>query len=150
MVSAQQLSEFELFEGLSVEQLETVADLCEEVTCSRGEMLFWEGDEAGLLYILLEGKIHISLQLSSRPERVTMSIIGEHGQPFGWSGVVAPHYYTASALCESDCRALAINGQELLQVLAQDPTMGFVVIQRVAEVISTRLRNTRSALLKTM
>jgi CRP-like cAMP-binding protein len=144
------LSQASLFEGLTEEQLTTIADLCEEVTCQQGKVLFWESDQAETLYILLEGEITIYVQLSSRPERVTVSVINQPHQSFAWSAVVAPYYYTASALCEVDSRLIALNGQALMEVLEQDPVMGFVVIRRIAEVIGSRLRNTRVAGLKTL
>lgn len=150
MVETTVLSQVEFFEGLSDRQLASIAELCEEVSCQQGEILFFEGHQAEDLFVLLEGEIDIFIRLSSRPERVTMSVISEPGQIFGWSGLVAPYYYTASALCETDTRALAINGQALIKVLEQEPAMGSIVFQRLTEVISTRLRHTRMALLKTM
>jgi len=150
MVTIDLLSQIDLFEGLSTAQLETIADLCQEKSCAGGETLFREGEKAGWLYFLLEGEITIYVQLSSRPERLTVTVISEPGQALGWSGIVAPHRYTASAVCETDSRLLALEGQALMDVLKQDPATGFVVIQRIAEVISRRLRNTRVALLKTL
>jgi hypothetical protein len=35
-------------------------------------------------------------------------------------------------------------------VLEGDPALGFVVMRRIAEVMSSRMRNTRFALLKTL
>ena len=150
MVTPKMLSQASLFEGLTEEQLTPISDLCEEVTCEQGQVLFWEGDQAEALYILLEGEINIFVQLSSRPERVTVSVINQPYQTFAWSGVVAPYYYTASALCEADCRLIALDGQALMEVLEQDPVMGFVVIRRIAEVIGGRLRNTRVVGLKAL
>ncbi len=150
MNKPQLLSQAEFFEGLSDAQLASVADLCEEISCRQGEVLFQEGHKAERLHVLAEGEIHISIQLSSRPERLTMSVIDEPGQVFGWSALVAPYYYTASALCETDSRYLAIDGQALMQVLERDSTMGFLIAQRLTEVIGTRLRHTRIALAEAM
>ncbi|UCC86636.1 MAG: cyclic nucleotide-binding domain-containing protein [Anaerolineales bacterium] len=150
MITPEILSQARLFDGLTEEQLATIADLCEEVTCQEGEVLFWEGDQAEWLYILLEGEITIYVQLSSRPERVTVSVIKQPYQTFAWSGVVAPYRYTASALCETECRLIALDGQAFMKMLEQEPVTGFVVIRRIAEVIASRLRNTRVALLKTL
>lgn len=149
MVTSEMLSQSSLFEGLTEEQLKAVAGISEEVTCQQGEVLFWEGDPAESLYILLEGEINIYVQLSSSPERITMSVINQPYQVLGWSGLVAPHAYTASGLCETDSRLVAIDGEALMGVLKGDPAMGFVVMGRIAEVMSGRLRNTRFALLKT-
>ena len=150
MVTPQMLSQTSLFEGLSEEQLKAVADISEDTTCQQGEMLFWEGDPAELLYILVEGEIDVFVQLSSRPERVTVSVINQPYQTIGWSGLVAPNVYTASALCEVDCRLVAIDGAALIEVLKGDPAMGFIIMGRIAEMMSSRMRNTRFALLKTL
>lgn len=150
MVTPGMLAQVSLFEGLKEEQLEAIADFCEEITFRQGEVIFWEGDPAEVLHVLLHGEITIFVQLSSRPERVTVSVLSQPYQPFGWSGVVAPHLYTASALCEQDSRLLAIDGEALVELMGQDPVLGYTISQRIAEVISSRLRNTRGALLKTL
>jgi CRP-like cAMP-binding protein len=150
MVTPQMLSQTSLLEGLTEEQLKAVADISEETICQQGEMLFWEGDPAELLYILVEGEINVFVQLSSRPERVTVSVLSQPYQTLGWSGLVAPNIYTASALCEVDCRLVAIDGAALIEVLKGDPAMGFIVMGRIAETMSSRMRNTRFALLKTL
>ena len=150
MVTPEMLSQASLFEGLTEEQLKAIADVSEEVKVQHGEVLFWEGDPAELLYILLEGEINLFVQLSSSPERMTVSVISQPYQTLGWSGLVAPHVYTASGLCEADSRLVAIYGQELMELLKGDPAMGLVVMGRIAEVMSSRMRNTRFALLKTL
>jgi len=144
------LSQTSLFEGLTEEQLKAVADISEDTTCQQGEMLFWEGDPAELLYILVEGEIDVFVQLSSRPERVTVSVINQPYQTIGWSGLVAPNVYTASALCEVDCQLVAVDGAALIEVLKGDPAMGFIIMGRIAEMMNSRMRNTRFALLKTL
>ena len=150
MVTPQMLSQASLFEGLTEEQLKAVAEIADETTCQQGAVLFWEGERAEYLYILLEGEINIFVQLSSRPERITVSALDQPYQTLAWSGLVAPNVYTASALCEKDCRLVAIRGQALMEVLEGDPALGFVVMRRIAEVMSSRMRNTRFALLKTL
>lgn len=143
---SQLLSQAEFFEGLSDVQLASVADLCKETTYQQEEVLFREGHKAEYLYILAEGAVQISIQLSSRPERLVMSVIDEPGQVFGWSALVAPYHYTASALCKTDGQLLAIDGQTLKQMLGQDRAMGFVIVQRLTELIGARLSHTRIAL----
>jgi CRP-like cAMP-binding protein len=150
MVTPEMLLQNSLFEGLTEEQLKPIVDVSEEITCQQGEVLFWEGDPAELIYVLLEGEIDVFVQLSSRPERVTVSVISQPYETLGWSGLVAPNAYTASGLCEVDCRLVAIDGGALMEALKADPTMGFVVMGRIAEMMSSRMRNTRFALLKTL
>ncbi|NIS81257.1 MAG: cyclic nucleotide-binding domain-containing protein [Anaerolineales bacterium] len=99
-----------LFDGVPDQVLATIADISKEVEHFRGELIFEEGEKAEHLYILVEGKVSIRAHLTSRPESITVAILNQSDQSFGWSCVVAPFCYTASALCETDCRLLAIPG----------------------------------------
>ena len=146
MISTQTLSQIDLFAGLSEKLLATIADLCEEVSCAEGEGLFSESEKAERLYFLLEGQVALQVQLTSRLENMTVTVIDSPGQGIGWSAVISPFYYTASALCQTNCSLAAINGQELMQVLKQEPAAGSVVWQRIAGLISSRLRDSRAAM----
>ena len=150
MECGQLLSEVDLFEDLPDEQIAAIAEICEEVTHSKGEMIFDEGERAGKLYILMEGRVSIRMRLTTRPQSITVSVLNSAPQSFGWSGVVAPYFYTAFALCEEDCRLLTLPGQKLIEVLRQEPVSGFEVMRRISEVISSRLRNSRMVLLKSL
>ncbi len=150
MVSTQVLAQSDLFADLAAEQLAKVASLAEEVTCAQGETLFQEGGPASHLFILLEGRVAVQVQLTTRPGRIITTSLSQAGQMVGWSGFVPPRHYTASAVCEANCRLLAIPGDDLMQLLEQHPEMGFLVMRRAAEIISGRLRNIQQFVLTTM
>lgn len=146
MIPTQVVSQIDLFAGLSEKLLTTIASRCEEIGCVEGERLFREGERAKGLYFLLEGRVALQVQLSSRLENMTVTVIDSSGQGIGWSAVISPFYYTASALCQTNCSLVAINGQELMQVLEQEPAAGSIVWQRIAGLISSRLRDSRAAM----
>ena len=79
-----------------------------------------------------------------------MSIVSHPHQTLGWSGVVKPFHYTASALCEEDSQLVAIPAKEFQDILENNPDAGYKIMLRITEIISDRLRNSRQALLKTM
>lgn len=150
MVSTDQLARVALFEDLSDEQLQQIAKLSTEKTVARGDVLFGESEPARYLYILLEGEISLRVQLTSRNQQITVGAIDQEMQSFGWSGVIPPHFFTATALAVRDSRVIEVDGQALLVVLEEDPQVGFYVMQSIARLISNRLRNCRTALLKTI
>ena len=133
MVNSEELSAVGLFDEIPDEQLAKIVDIAEETEFALGELIFREGTEAEHIYVLLDGKVAIRVHLTSRPESLTVSVINKPYQSFGWSGVVPPYHFTASALCESDCRLLAIPGQELLRILRDDPESGFHVMCKISE-----------------
>ena len=144
------LSEFALFRNLPEELLDKVAAFSQEENFSQGEAIFREGDQADKLHFLLEGEIVLKVKLTSRPDSVTVSAVSQHYEGFGWSGIVPPFYYTASAICDTDCKVLTIPGDKILKLLEENPSAGFTVMQRLTELIASRLRNSRQALLKTL
>ena len=144
------LSEFALFRDLPEELLDKIAALGEEANFSQGDYIFREGKEADKLHFLLEGKIILKVNLTSRPESITVSAVGQKYESFGWSGIVAPYHYTASAICDTDCKVLTIPGDGFMKLLEENPAAGFTVMRRLTELVASRLRNSRQALLKTL
>ena len=124
--------------------------LCEEETFSQGDVIFREGEQADKLHFLLAGEIVLKVKLTSRPESISVSVVSQKFESFGWSGIVPPYHYTASAICEADCKVMTIPGEEFMKVLSENPAAGFTVMQRLTELIASRLRNSRQALLKTL
>ena len=145
-----QLSEFPLFRNLPEELLDKIAAICEEASFSPGENVFREGDSADKLHFLLEGDIVLKVKLTSRPASITVSVVNQRYESFGWSGIVPPYHYTASAVCETDCKILTIPGEGFMKLLSDNPVAGFTVMQRLTELIASRLRSSRQALLKTL
>ena len=78
---------------------------------------------------MLEGKVSIQVQLSSRPEMVSIVILGKLGQLIGWSGLMGPSHYTADAICLEDSKFLKVDGEALFKILQQDCAAGFEVLQ---------------------
>ena len=150
MATNVQLSEFPLFRNLPEDLLDKVVAICEEETYSEGDTVFREGDNADKLHFLLQGDILLKVKLTSRPESITVSVVSQCFESFGWSGIVPPYHYTASAICENECRVLTIPGDRFMSLLEDNPAAGFTVMQRLTELIASRLRTSRQALLKTI
>ncbi len=144
------LSQFAIFTGIPKNDLGFISLLCTEVEKKQGEVLFREGQPAGHLYFLLDGSINLQIQLTSRPENIVVGVINQWGQSCGWSSIVAPNHYTSTAVCEIDTRLLAIDGSSFLQYMEGNPAVGFRLLLRISGIISSRLRNSRVALLKAL
>ena len=144
------LSEFALFRNLPEELLNKVAALGKEMAYSEGDFIFREGDQADKLHFLLNGEVVLKVKLTSRPESITVSAVSQQYESFGWSGIVPPYHYTASAVCTADCKVLTIPGDGFTKLLEENTAAGFIVMRRLTELVASRLRNSRQALLKTL
>jgi len=150
VVHSDLLAGFPLFRDVSPAVLEKIAPISEELGFTQGQCVFREGEKADQLHFLIKGSIALRVNIMSKPDSVTVSFVSKSYDCFGWSGLVAPHYYTASAYCDEPSQVLAISGSKLMEILSSNPDAGFVVMHRIAELVSDRLRNSRQALLKTL
>lgn len=150
MVEKNMVRAIPMFNELSDSVLSEIASLSTIRDFKPGEFIFKEGDTAKSIHFLLNGNIALKVQIMTRPDFITVSYIGKENDCFGWSGLVSPNYYTASALCESDTQILEISGEGLLRILETHPDAGFKVMHRMANLVSDRLRNSRQALIKTL
>ena len=150
MITTEMLSRFDLFKGLPEFLLTKIAAISDEVSVKQGEFIFREGEKADKLHFLMNGSVALRVKLTSKPESITVSFVSMPYQSFGWSGIVAPNHYTSSAECDEDSNLLIIPANPFMKLLEENPESGFKVMQRVAEIIADRLRNSRQALLKTI
>ena len=150
MITPELLAEFDLFRDVSKDTLKEAADICETIQVKKDGFVFREGEKADKLHMLVSGSIVLRVKLTSRPESVTVSFVNRPHQTLGWSGVVTPNHYTASAICEDDSELIAIPSDKFMQILDNHPSDGYKIMLRITAIISDRLRNSRQALLKTL
>ena len=150
MTSSAVLATFPLFQDISPAVLEKIAAISEEFTVKQGDFVFREGEKADKLYFLLKGSVTLKVKIMTKPDAATVSFVEKPHQCFGWSGIVPPYYYTSSAICESDSQVMDVVGSEFMRILESNPTEGFVIMRRITEIVSDRLRNSHHALLKTL
>ncbi|GAB1471979.1 hypothetical protein MASR2M66_28570 [Chloroflexota bacterium] len=150
MINADTLSQFSLFDGLPESILKELAAMSTETSIKKGEFIFREGATADKLHFLINGSVALRVNLTSRPDSVTVSFVSTPYQSFGWSSVVAPFHYTSSAECDEDSNLLIIPAKPFMSLLEKNPEHGFIVMRRITEIISGRLRNSRQALVKTI
>ena len=150
MISTDTLSRFSLFTGLPESLLKEITAISKEASLKKGAFVFREGEKADKLHFLLDGSIALRVNLTSRPESITVSFVSLPFQSFGWSGVVPPYHYPSSAECDEDSSLLIIPAEPFMKLLEQNPESGFKVMQRITVIIADRLRNSRQALLKTI
>ena len=129
------LSQAELFQGLSATTLDAIAALSRTRDYEEGESVYRFGDDALDVYVLVNGRVRFSLGVGNRP--------GEGHSVFtsrmviGWAALVTDQpRRIATAACLEPTRLLAVSGKELLDVLEANPADGFIVMKRLAAMIT--------------
>jgi CRP-like cAMP-binding protein len=121
-----------------------LAEIAKEVRFAANEVIFHEGDDYSVFYLLGKGMVALELEVPGHVLRVQTLYAGDE---LDWSAVL-PHagkHFQARAL--DAVEALAFEGSELLAQFRSDPGFGLAFMLRLMGVVSERLRATRLQLL---
>ena len=124
----------------SPEHRTRLAALAKEVHFEPDQVIFREGDDYSVFYLLGKGMVALELEVPGLVLRVQTLYAGD---VFDWSALL-PHagkHFQARAL--DAVTALAFEGDQLLASFRADPQFGLVFMLRLMGVVSERLRNTR-------
>lgn len=135
---AQTLLDQPILHGLTIQDAQGLASVCDTVQLSEGEILFREGDEADELFLTLAGRLHLTC---AGPDGVPM-VVGtvSDGGVLGEMGVFggAPRSATAVALMPSTL--LRVPGAMFPSLIEQGHPAVRSLLQRLRQVLSWRLR----------
>jgi len=117
-----------------------LAEIAKEVKFAPNQVIFHEGDDYSVFYLLGKGMVALELEVPGHVLRVQTLYAGD---VFDWSALL-PHagkHFQARAL--EPVTALAFEGDQLLASFKADPQFGVAFMLRLMGVVSERLRNTR-------
>lgn len=140
VVKIDRLKKVDILEGLAEEELQSIAQYFEEKNVNAGVTLCEEGTDADRLYVLEQGTVSIS---SKKGGQYAIDI---PGKTVGWSFLVPPFLYTASAVAKTPSRVLVIKSPDFYYVIHKEPKMGMKVVNNLAQVIASRLKGHEDSL----
>ena len=147
MISQKRLAQNWFFKGFSQTQIATLLGLAQQASYTAGEKVVVEGEPAASFHILVQGVVSIKMQMEGHGEMV-LGILKQTGEIFGWSALVEGGRSTATAESLKDSKILSFKREDLENLFARDPLLGYCFMRRLAGLISHRLQSTRALLLK--
>jgi len=145
------LRESPFFETFVLEDLVYLAGHARVESYRAGAVILCENEPADTLYMLLVGRVQLSFEPSEKgrekvppaTEQVLVRTISEPGRVVGWSAVVEPYSYRATAHALDDTQLFAFD-REWLELRAEErPAFGVQLMERVLWVVGNRLRESR-------
>jgi len=137
MMIVEAIEESDLFKGVSAEFLNEIGKIGEIRSFKRDSVICKANEKARYIYQLVDGQIDIMLA----EKEVIHFTVNRPGEIFGWSALVEPYIYTATAKCKSDVRVLRISRDSLEKIIIQHPTDGLAILRHLTSIISQRLRH---------
>jgi len=128
------LPKTDMFKDLRQEAINDISEIAAEETHPKGTVLFSTGESATNFYLLVEGKI--ALTIGEGPSsHYTVNRIGES---FGWSSVVGRGTYSATAECLAPTKVMKIDRAALERVFDAHARSGRVFYKGLAKAMGER------------
>ena len=129
------LKQRDLFGSLDKDFVKDIMGLAETQTHEAGEMLFHEGDPAAWLFILLKGRVKLTLGEARR----VVYVVSNAGEMFGWSSLVGRASYSASGQCMLPTKLLRFDRTKLEQIIYGDAAASVQLFKTLAAILGERL-----------
>ena len=142
---AEYLPEHPFFAGLDEETMQVIVGCAQNVHVAADEWLFRAGEPADTFYAIRQGRV--ALEVPDPRHGGIRIATPSAGEVVGWSWLVPPYRWMFDARVVTSLSAVAIDGACLREKCAQDPVLGYALMQRVAHVMYERLQEARVRLL---
>ena len=160
------LSEFNFFSELTQQELDLLASKSEELTFKTNDIVFKSDGPAEHFYGLIDGEIELSLVFTDRvlkteveyEKSVHTRVVDQKkqivvdsvfpGQVFGWASIIGDGKRTVTARCLEASRVFAIPASDLFALFDTDPSLGYRLVKRMANIIAKRLKNRTDKLIE--
>ncbi|SER97894.1 Cyclic nucleotide-binding domain-containing protein [Pedococcus cremeus] len=139
------LPQHPFFAGLPEPVVALVAGCAVNVHFRPGQHLFHEGEPADTFYVIRHGRVSLEVRAPAGSPVVVDSAHAD--DVVGWSWLVPPHRWLFDARATEETSAIAFDGACLRDKCDTDPAVGYALLQRVVQVMSTRLQSARIRLL---
>jgi len=161
------LAGFKFFSDVAPDALEMIAQKGEVLELEPEEVIFHYKEPAEHFYGLLKGEVDLSIVFTDSvlktdieyEESIQASLVEEEkwivvdtvypGQVFGWASLVGPGHRTVTAQCTEASRVIAIPAADLKTMLADDHSLGYMIMTKLSNIISNRLKVRTDKLIET-
>ena len=125
----------DFFMGMGKQFTIEVLDIAKKLFQNKGEVLFHEGDPAQHFFVLLKGRVKLSLG----EKGPVVYMVRQPGEIIGWSGLIGRDCYSASGECMGKTNLLKFNRDVFLDILKKYPRNEALLFKRLAEMLGNRL-----------
>ena len=134
------LARIHLFAGIRPEGLKRIAEIASEESHRLGHVIFKEGETGAALYLILEGKVRISREVSGMGEEA-LAVLAP-GDAFGEMSLIDEFPRSADARVHEKCRLLVISKEALEDLLFLHKDLAYEILWNFVKILSARLRET--------
>jgi CRP-like cAMP-binding protein len=165
MDTNEMISRLAIFSGIEQSHLAEIGQYTEVLEFDSGRTIFQDREKADTIYGVLNGEVELVLvvrdeilktdvqfeeyartQTDTVEREIIIDAIGP-GEIFGWSALTPAGQYTSKAVCAEPTKVCALPADKVRSFFQQHSDVGYIFMERLAEIISQRLANRTDKLL---
>ena len=144
MMTKEDIMEFKIFEGITLEELDAIFEISEEVTYSPGEIILEESSYGADsdFYIILQGNVKVEIEASQihSDAKVTKRLaVLKCSDVFGEMGPLRCRRRSAKVSAYIDLTVRKVDQKKLFQLFVYNPRLGFLFMRNLAAILSDRI-----------
>jgi CRP-like cAMP-binding protein len=140
------LNSVSIFSDLEGDELERIAERCEERKFSADDIIFVEHTEGNEMFLILEGQVSIQLELTNEDDVMPLITL-KSGDIFGELSVVDESPRSATARSLTDTNLLVLSKRDFDDLMESDHELGYKVMRMIAKLVSRRVRHANQKIL---
>ena len=144
MIPKEEILKFKIFEGISLEDLDAILDISEEISYDSGDIILEESSYGADsdFYVILQGNVKVELQASQilSDDKLSKRLaVLKSSDIFGEIGLLRKRRRSAQVSAYSDLTVLKVNQIKLFQLFVDNPRLGYIVMKNLAAILSDRI-----------
>jgi len=144
MIPKEDLLKFKIFEDVSLEELDAIFEMSDEVSYKPGEIILEESSYGADsdFYIILRGNVKVELQASQIDSNDKLNkrlAVLKNSDVFGEIGLLRKRRRSAQVSAYSDLTVLKVNQKKLFQLFVYNPRLGYIIMKNLAAILSDRI-----------
>lgn len=132
-----------LFEGATGETIHNCEHLFVQKVCLKKTVLFTQGDDAHLVYLIKSGSVRI-VRDTSDGKQSTVALLGQ-GDLFGEEVIFKQTNRSANAVCITDALLCMVRGADLYGIVSREPILMFNMAKYLREQLDDALATAEDA-----
>ncbi len=139
MIEKENLKAIVILNSLTDSMLDKLIPIIDILKYEDRDVVFREGDPAERFYMLAQGKVILEQRIA---DKITVSMGSiRPGYSFGWSSMLSEGSFTSDAICAENSDVFSVRAQKLNNLLNNDHSMGYLINQKLLQIMKNRLQN---------
>ena len=150
------LENIPLFKEVKRNTLKRLVEIAKPIKLGAGDTVIKEGDAGSSMFVLMEGKVRITKNITLKPtdpdsesiEKDLITLSAEDHPVFGEMSLLEKDVRTATVTALTDVELLVIEKDDFQDLAVHDYESAYHVVLEIARTVSSRLRKTDRDIVK--